>query len=129
MKTADLLAAALVSAAGRCSADFTNSFDGITTGSGVALTWEPVPPEQYPLYITATVIEKSAGGSGAADGYRVNITSRLGGGADRARAGEEEKTKKTALADDETSRHQWDFVHMDGCAVPAPLDPRRTVSG
>ncbi|KAK4122444.1 hypothetical protein N657DRAFT_647149 [Parathielavia appendiculata] len=74
MKPAALLAA-LVFAAGRCSGEFTNSFDGITTGSGVSLTWKAVPPEQYPLYITAMVIEKKSADASGADGYRVNITT------------------------------------------------------
>jgi hypothetical protein len=68
------LLATLVFAAGTSSAGFTNSFDGITTGSSVSLTWDGVQPQHYPLYITAQVIEKSANGF-EGNGYRVNITS------------------------------------------------------
>ena len=68
------LTAVLVLGAGRASADFTNSFDDITSGSSVSLSWVGVQPQQYPLYITAQVIDKSGEGS-KVNAYRVNITS------------------------------------------------------
>lgn len=63
------------------AAQFTNSFDGIKQGDNVRLMWEGVAPQNYPLYITAQVIERIGGdGNGdgfKANGYRVNITSAL----------------------------------------------------
>lgn len=55
-------------------AGFTNTFDGITSGSNLVLTWDPVPPEYYPLCITAQVIDRNGDGF-SANAYRVNITS------------------------------------------------------
>lgn len=71
------LLAALVFGVGLAAAAFTNSFDGITSGSSVRLRWDSVPPQYYPLCITAQVIDKSGDGS-SADAYRVNITSMSG---------------------------------------------------
>ena len=68
------LASALVVTAGLAKGDFTNSFDSITSGSSVSLTWDGVQPQQYPLCITAQVIDRSADGF-TANAYRVNITS------------------------------------------------------
>ena len=63
------------------AAQFTNSFDRIKQGDNVRLTWEGVALQNYPLYITAQVIERIGGdGNGdsfKANGYRVNITSAL----------------------------------------------------
>lgn len=53
---------------------FTNSFDDITSGASVSLTWDGIAPQHYPLCVTAQVIER--GGDGyKANSYRVNITS------------------------------------------------------
>jgi hypothetical protein len=68
------LTVAFVLGAGWASAGFTNSFDDITSGSSVSLSWDGVQPQQYPLYITAQVIDKSEEGS-KGNAYRVNITS------------------------------------------------------
>ncbi|KAK3906196.1 hypothetical protein C8A05DRAFT_40997 [Staphylotrichum tortipilum] len=77
MKAASLLAA-LWLALGHARAGFTNSFDGITVGASVTLTWDAVPPQQEPLVITAQVIDKGVGGF-RANGYRVNITTTATG--------------------------------------------------
>lgn len=73
MKAAGLLAA-LSLAAGQARAGFTNSFDGITLGASVTVTWDAVQPQQEPLCLTAQVIDKGVGGF-RANGYRVNLTS------------------------------------------------------
>ncbi|KAK4156250.1 hypothetical protein C8A00DRAFT_41217 [Chaetomidium leptoderma] len=65
-----VLAACLSSAA----ATFTNSFDGIASGSSVVLTWDGLQPQQYPLCITAQVIDKNGDGF-RANSYRANITT------------------------------------------------------
>jgi hypothetical protein len=70
------LVAALTLAGSRSAADFTNTFDGITSGSSVSLTWDGVPAQQYPLCITAQVIVKTGDGF-KANAYRVNLTSTL----------------------------------------------------
>ncbi|KAK4031436.1 hypothetical protein C8A01DRAFT_21333 [Parachaetomium inaequale] len=72
------LLAALVFLAAQSRADFTNAFDGITSGSGVALTWDAVQPQYYPLCITAQVIDKNGDGF-SANAYRVNITTDASG--------------------------------------------------
>jgi hypothetical protein len=67
------LLAALVLLAAQSTADFTNAFDGIKSGLGLALTWDAVQPQYYPLCITAQVIDKNGDGF-SANAYRVNIT-------------------------------------------------------
>lgn len=68
------LLVALVLYAAQSLAGFTNSFDGIASGSTVLLAWDGAQAQQYPLYITAQVIDK--GGDGfSANAYQVNITS------------------------------------------------------
>jgi hypothetical protein len=75
MKLTGLLATTAVAANQAMAPDFTNSFDSITSGSTITLSWDGVQEEHYPLYITAQVIDK--GGDGfSANAYRVNITSR-----------------------------------------------------
>jgi hypothetical protein len=64
-----------VAAGRRSAAEFTNSFDDITRGSSVRLTWDGVQPQQYPLCIAAQVIDKDGEDGFSADAYRVNITS------------------------------------------------------
>lgn len=72
------LASALVVTTGLANAGFTNSFDGITKGSSVSLAWDEVQPEQYPLCLTAQLIDK--GGEGfKANAYQVNITTGASG--------------------------------------------------
>jgi hypothetical protein len=74
MKLTGLLATTAVAANQAMAADFTNSFESITSGSTITLSWDGVQEEHYPLYITAQVIDK--GGDGfSANAYRVNITS------------------------------------------------------
>ena len=68
------LLAVVVFLVARSIAGFTNAFDGITSGSSVALTWDAVEPQHYPLRITAQVIDKNGDGF-SANAYRVNITS------------------------------------------------------
>lgn len=68
------LLAIVVFLVARSIAGFTNAFDGITSGSSVALTWDAVDPQHYPLRITAQVIDKNGDGF-SANAYRVNITS------------------------------------------------------
>jgi hypothetical protein len=142
------LLATLVFAAGQSSAGFTNSFDGITSGSSVSLTWDTVQPQQYPLYITAQAIEKSTDGFGG-NGYRVNLTStwslaerkplvrrrwgtRQLRGSDPALLiqGHYPRTGRATehLLTIKSSRRQRDFVLMDKRPVPAPPYPRRIVS-
>ncbi|AEO62382.1 775fce28-acbb-4c8b-b130-41bd021ad237 [Thermothielavioides terrestris] len=72
------LVAALTLAGSRSAADFTNTFDGITSGSSVSLTWDGVPAQQYPLCITAQVIVKTGDGF-KANAYRVNLTTDASG--------------------------------------------------
>lgn len=74
MKPTGLLAATVVAADQAMAADFTNSFDGITSGSTVTLSWDGVQSQHFPLYITAQVIDKGGDGS-SANAYRMNITS------------------------------------------------------
>jgi hypothetical protein len=59
---------------GWAGADFTSSFDTITAGSAASLTWDAVPPGDYPLCIRAQLIDKSADGL-KANAYLANITS------------------------------------------------------
>jgi hypothetical protein len=66
--------AVLVLLVAQSIAGFTNAFDSITSGSSVALTWDAVEPQHYPLRITAQVIDKNGDGF-SANAYRVNITS------------------------------------------------------
>ncbi|KAK0635611.1 hypothetical protein B0T17DRAFT_50066 [Bombardia bombarda] len=68
---------ALVGWLGVVTAEFTNSFDAITGGSDLLLTWDGVASQSYPLYITAQLIDKSA--DGKANGYRANITTSVNG--------------------------------------------------
>lgn len=72
------LLAIVVFLVARCIAGFTNAFDGITIGSSVALTWDAVDPQHYPLRITAQVIDKNGDGF-SANAYRVNITTGASG--------------------------------------------------
>ncbi|KAL2159746.1 hypothetical protein VTH06DRAFT_2315 [Thermothelomyces fergusii] len=59
-------------------AGFTNGFDGVTCGSDLVLTWDAVPPQYYPLCITAQVIDRNGDGF-SANAYRVNITTGASG--------------------------------------------------
>jgi len=69
-----ILLATLFIAVDQSMAGFTNSFNGITSGSTLPLTWDGVQAQHYPLVITAQVIDKSGDGF-SANAYRVNITS------------------------------------------------------
>ncbi|KAK3301295.1 uncharacterized protein B0H64DRAFT_370436 [Chaetomium fimeti] len=70
--------AVLVLLVAQSIAGFTNAFDSITSGSSVALTWDAVEPQHYPLRITAQVIDKNGDGF-SANAYRVNITTGASG--------------------------------------------------
>jgi hypothetical protein len=137
---------------------FTNSFDDITSGASVSLTWDGIAPQHYPLCVTAQVIER--GGDGyKANSYRVNITSTFasilgffedGGpsrvvdgwmdGASRSPGGSvyllprgeiPRSVRRRALgfsANDEISRRQRQLVRMGGCPISAPLDKVGVVS-
>ncbi|KAL2140385.1 hypothetical protein VTI28DRAFT_3877 [Corynascus sepedonium] len=72
------LLAALAFLAAPSWAGFTNAFDSVTTGSDTVLTWDPVPPQYYPLCITAQVIDRNGDGI-SANAYRVNITTGASG--------------------------------------------------
>ncbi|KAK3985022.1 hypothetical protein QBC44DRAFT_251457 [Cladorrhinum sp. PSN332] len=60
--------------------DFTNSFDGITAGSDITLTW-PTSSQSAGLCITAQVIDRGEEGSagGKANAYKVNVTTTATG--------------------------------------------------
>ncbi|KAK3351046.1 hypothetical protein B0H65DRAFT_506535 [Neurospora tetraspora] len=68
------------------AAEFTNSFTNLSYGSTVRLTWDattaPIPPESYPLFITAQLIDKGEndggdGNGGTVTAYRMNITAAV----------------------------------------------------
>ncbi|KAK0719672.1 hypothetical protein B0H67DRAFT_160083 [Lasiosphaeris hirsuta] len=60
--------------AGRVNgAEFTTAFDGVTAGSDLAVSWEGISPQHYPLSITAQLIEKKGDGH-KANAYKANIT-------------------------------------------------------
>jgi len=61
---------------GLSQADFTNSFSNVKAGLNLTLTWDSVPQEYSPFYITAHLINRSADGL-EATGYKANITSKL----------------------------------------------------
>ena len=133
---------------------FTNSFDDITSGASVSLTWDGIAPQHYPLCVTAQVIER--GGDGyKANSYRVNITSTFasilgffgtvsvvdgwmvasrspGGSVYLLPRGEIPRSvRRRALgfsANDEISRRQQQLVRVDGCPISAPLDKLWVVS-
>ncbi|KAK3403458.1 hypothetical protein B0T20DRAFT_466247 [Sordaria brevicollis] len=71
--------------------EFTNSFANLSYGSTIQLTWDAssIPPEAYPLFITAQLIDKgdqndngngngNGGGGGAVTAYKMNITTSIG---------------------------------------------------
>lgn len=68
-----VLAVAALGAA-QVLAEFTNSFDGITSASSVTLSWSDVAAQNYPLCITVQVIDRGEDGF-SANAYRANITS------------------------------------------------------
>ncbi|KAK4236434.1 hypothetical protein C8A03DRAFT_16932 [Achaetomium macrosporum] len=78
MKLSGLVPALAMFAARRSAAEFTNAFDDITRGSSLTLTWNGGQPQQYPLCITAQVIDKRGDGF-SANAYRVNITTGASG--------------------------------------------------
>lgn len=60
------------------SAEFTNSFTNLYYGSAVRLAWDTttIPPESYPLFITAQLIDKGENGDGGSvAAYRINLTT------------------------------------------------------
>ncbi|KAK3501485.1 hypothetical protein B0T13DRAFT_510054 [Neurospora crassa] len=68
------------------TAEFTNSFTSLSYGSAVRLTWDTttalVPPESYPLFITAQLIDNietdvGGGDTGTVTVYRMNITREM----------------------------------------------------
>lgn len=66
------------------AAEFTNSFAYLSYGSTVRLTWDAsIPPEAYPLFITAQLIDKGenddgkGNGGGAVTAYKINITTAI----------------------------------------------------
>lgn len=61
------------------TADFTNSFEGITAGSDISLAWATAAAQNdHPLCITAQVIDRGEGGT-KANAYKVNVTSMYNG--------------------------------------------------
>ncbi|KAK3370211.1 hypothetical protein B0H63DRAFT_486465 [Podospora didyma] len=77
MNFCGLLGSLLAFLACRAVADFTNSFDSITGGLGISLTWDAVAPQYYPLRITAQLIDKGA--DNKANVYKSNITTSVDG--------------------------------------------------
>lgn len=67
------------------TAEFTNSFANLSYGSTARLTWDTIPPESYPLFITAQLIDKGENGDGNGNGngggtvtaYKMNITTAI----------------------------------------------------
>ncbi|KAL2264856.1 hypothetical protein VTJ83DRAFT_7366 [Remersonia thermophila] len=61
-------------------AGFTNSFEGLTSGSAITLSWQEgdAQAQHYPLSITAQVIERSSSGF-SANAYSVNLTTDASG--------------------------------------------------
>jgi len=54
---------------GMVGAEFTNSFDDVVAGSMLAVAWDGIPQEAYPLAVTGQVIERT----GDRDGSNVNL--------------------------------------------------------
>ena len=71
-----LLVLIILTFGGLSQADFTNSFSNVKAGLNLTLTWDSVPQEYSPFYITAHLINRSADGL-EATGYKANITSKL----------------------------------------------------
>jgi len=70
-----LLLLIILTFGGLSQADFTNSFSNVKAGLNLTLTWDSVPQEYSPFYITAHLINRSADGL-EATGYKANITSK-----------------------------------------------------
>ncbi|KAK0741082.1 hypothetical protein B0T18DRAFT_393766 [Schizothecium vesticola] len=60
---------------GMVGAEFTNSFDDVVAGSTLAVAWDGIPQEAYPLAVTGQVIERTGDRDGAnVNMFRVNVS-------------------------------------------------------
>ena len=77
-RSLETVVAAAILHIGICTAGFTatTSFAAVSQGQPFTLSWDAVDPKNYPLYLTAQLIDRGASGQ-SVTGYKMNVSSKF----------------------------------------------------